>query len=303
MASIIISNNEPKALLPLNVHILCRQTFAGEYEVLLPLLQEPPLDDLAILLDFEKRYPHFHIIPIENNRAIALNQAAKMARGKWLFFVESHCVMQDNWLETYLLFLEARTAVAAVGSIQDLPSNNITSQSEAKNRADSPIFTTPFFFDLHNSALLKETFLKMNGFSPSLPILGEFDLGARLHAQGIPIERFTHSIVLHKNSTSLFTYLITVGRNGEDRMKLIFERDPQFIRNYFPNPFLNLWRYIKPIRPLFLLAAFFLIGFAQIGFAFCNLFKLEYLGWFFFTQVSKNVHRLGYLKAMKEARI
>jgi hypothetical protein len=91
-----------------------------------------------------------------------------------------------------------------------------------------------------------------------------------------------------------------VENNGHGYMQVILLRGNDFSRKYFPNPFIRLWKVIKPVRPIFVVAAHFLIAFGKTGFYFCAWLQNKTFGHFFFRCASKNTHRLGFLKAMKK---
>jgi hypothetical protein len=281
--------------------MLCTQmTSSGCYEVILPLFEPLEKEEETILRDYEKTFLHFRMLKGSSKRSVALNEGAKEARGKWLIFIESHCMMQHDWLEKYLSFLKETKLECVRGEFKDLPSDRMISKAETRLKSYSKHIDAPYYLDFHHTAILKSRFFQAGGLCEDIPILSEFELGARLHHNGLVIGKFAESAVWHKNAASLSSFLKIVCKNGEDWMRTIFLHDNAFCRVYFSTPFIHLWQKLKPIRFLLLWVAYVLIFIGKIGYFFGWLFKIEACACFFLRLSAENTHRLGFIKALRE---
>lgn len=301
-ASIVISDLSSKNLLLFHVHLLCTQNYPkDQYEIILPDLGHFTKQQVILLNNLEMDYPHFRILRgQETSRSCLINLAAKESKGEWLFFVESHCIMPRNWLATYINFLEREKVSAACGLCESLPTSSWARNAEGrfKKCIDVDLKGKPegeAFLDFHHTAILKEVFIAYGGICEDLPILGEFDLGARLHHGGVAIHTFSECKVWHENDTGFSDYMNIVCQNGKERMLLYFQRDQEFVAKYFGSRLLQLYPKIKYFRLLLIAIFKIVVLMGRIGCFFSNAFKKQKAYDFFFRHSAINANRTGCL--------
>lgn len=252
-ASIIVPNLEPQGVLLPALQALCVQT-ADDYEVVFPFFGKVSKEERVILKHFQEQYPHFRVVKVSGDRSEALNQAVDKSDGKLLFFTESHCLADRNWLKRYLDRYQRKKFKAAFIEIKEVPSNLFVSKQVWRQRyriiqkltADK-IYDS--FFDLHASCITRDCFFDMDGFSEDIPSMAEFELGARLNQKGIPIYRVPDEQVWHFNNRNLSSYELIVERQGIDRTRILSRQGRGFMERYFPSPrFVQLLPFLRTLR-------------------------------------------------------
>lgn len=252
-ASIIVPNLEPQTILLPSIQALCSQT-VSDYEVLFPAWGLVSREERTVLKHFEEQYPNFRVVFGGGNRSSSLNKAVEDSEGKLIFFSESHCVIDNNWLKRYLNRLKNRHAQVSFMTIKEVPSNRWVSKLVWRQRAavvqkiiDSGSYDA--FFDLHGSAVTRDCFEAMGGFDENLPAMAEFEFGARLHEKGIRIFRIPDEQIWHFNNRTLSSYEMIVKRQGLDRMRLLRKHGREFMEKNFPSPnFIRLLPLLNALR-------------------------------------------------------
>lgn len=238
-ASIIVPNLEPQTVLLPSVQAMCAQS-VDDFEVIFPLFGEVSREEKVILKHFEEQYENFRVLPVKGSRSASLNQAVDDSDGKFVFFVESHCVIDRDWLKRYLARFNKNKFQASFIAIKEVPSNRWISKCVWRQRADvirrqKDAGTYDAFFDLHGSCVTRELFDSMGQFC-EVPAMAEFEFGAKLHQKGIPIYRVADEQIWHYNNRTLSSYENIVKRQGSDRVKLLSKHGREFMERYFPSP-------------------------------------------------------------------
>ena len=157
-------------------------------------------------------------------------------------------------------FLAREAPDLAIGRFKTIPTTSLVGNAEETWRTRcmagyARLDLMKHYYDCHNGALRKDLYLRLGGFSPELPMLAEFDFGARAFAAGHPIVQYEASCVAHINDSGLSTYAGIIEGQGADRTRLMLMRGPDFLARFFPNPrFLKLLPVLRFFR-LPLLAA------------------------------------------------
>ena|SRR5215211_2671479 len=151
------------------------------------------------------------------------NFGARLARGQWLVFIDSDCVVPDHYFET-LRSLAAGTDAAALGCEYDVPT--------------SPHWSERVWYDLHvvrqdgdrhfinagNFAVRREAFDAVAGFDERLVTGEDTDICARLRAEGYRIYESQRLRVVHlgnpKSSRAFFRKQVWHGLGGFSRVML-----------------------------------------------------------------------------------
>ncbi|MBW2964869.1 hypothetical protein KY363_05425, partial [Candidatus Woesearchaeota archaeon] len=156
------------------------------------------------------------------------------------------------------------------------------------------------YLDMHNTAITKDCFTNLGGLNKNLPLMAEFELGARLHQQSVHIERVEHIKVLHFNDTRLISYSNGIAAHGRDRTRMLIQHGRRFMKSYFPNP--RLIRYRKTLTSLrlpVLICLKILLSCSVAGFGLGRLLNMYPVSLYFFRHVARNSLRYGEVSALK----
>jgi glycosyltransferase involved in cell wall biosynthesis len=304
-ASIIVSTTTSQGKLLTCVNALCNQQFQNQqYEVIVTDISNFTKEDQTMLEQIKKDKPFLHILSPETNRARAINHAVKQAKGEILVFTESHCIPNKNWLQQITSHFKNKKIQAAQGTIISVSSAEIISKAENKLRENvyanqEKLKITSSYFDFHNSAILKSTWLNLNGLDEDLPITCEFDLGARMHQNNIPIHRDKKNPLQHLNDTRARTYAKLISAQGFEKTTILKKRGENFFNTYFPSPTLTkLAPAIKYLRiPLIALIIARLLALSA-AISLMQALNKENLGIRAFSTFAKDAHRYGMLKGL-----
>src|SRR3990172_7100109 len=210
-ASVIISDvNEQGMRLPV-VQMLCNQNF-DDYEVFLASVNVFTPEHETMLKEFEKQYPHFKVINVPGgNRAETINEAVRRSKGAILCFMESHCIAHRQWVKMYVDLFRSSKVQAAMGAVNTIPASTFMGKAQENKRLDvvdnlGKLGTVKFFFDFHNSAMRRSVFLELGGLSLYIPIMCEFELGARFIEKGAKLHFLPKSVVWHANDSPFWKY-------------------------------------------------------------------------------------------------
>lgn len=308
-ASIIISDTTSQGLLLLAVNSLCTQTLAEEeYEILLPDLGNFQREEMAILSEIQKDRPNLKIIRHPGNRAEKINSAAAKAKGDILIFIESHCSAPPNWAAKLLAPFENSDILAVQGKVQPVPSKSIIRNGESilrhKAEENRKALKIDFaYFDFHNSAVRKSVWNKLQGLDSDIPIICEFDFGARMMESGITIHHQSDNALMHMNEINPSSYARIIARQGFEKALLLSKRGRTFFDKYFPSPTLTRHINILALAQLpiiFALMARLLAEFSILAIA--ERLNAKKLGISIFEIFAKDCHRYGAIKGLSKIK-
>lgn len=307
--SVVVSDSLSQNALAPCIHILCTQDWpADDYEVLLPDLGSFSREDAHFMAAFEKEYPQLRVLRGPTGlerRAERMDAAAREARGEILLFIESHCLAFRGWLKAYAELFERESPEIVIGRFKTVPTTSAVGNAEENFRSTvmqgfERLNLLPHYFDFHNAAVRKSAYLRLGGLDPDLPIMAEFDFGARAVADGLPLRPFPENCVAHINDSALSGYAKVVGLQGRDRTRILLKRGEAFQRRFFPNArFLAALPVLRLLRgPLVAVLA---LRKALAGGAFKVLIAagLSSLAQRAFETFARDSHRLGQLAGLK----
>ncbi len=304
--SVIVSDVNEQGMRLACIQMLCNQHF-NDYEVILPDCGIFVSEDSAMIEDFQKQYSHLKVFSIAGkNRAELINEAVKRAKGELLLFIESHCIADRNWVKDYVDLFKNKKIQAARGNVNTIPTDTWEGIAEEYmrkiivKRIDN-LGTVVSYFDFHNSAMAKKCFVELGGLSPDLPILAEFELGARAHKGGIDIYQFDECRVWHANSTRFSKYAEVIGEQGREKALLLKKHGKEFVAKYFPAPkLLGMLPFLKLFRIPLLVSVRSAMAVATLGFYVGKLLNLRSVANFYFVMFANNSYRYGILKGLGE---
>lgn len=306
--TVIVSEMDSQGMAPFTLHALCTQNYPSNlYEVIVPDLGNFTEEELAIIAQLKKNYPHLTILKVgSKNRAELFNIAAKQAKGELFCLIESHCYAHKNWIADYVKLHKEKKFELAVGRIRTVPTDSPVGHAqdeffdEVRRRIKAENVEWSYF-DCHNSAITKKLFQKLKGMDERLPNMCEFEIGARACELGVPILRVENSVVWHFNDNHLANYSKIVHWQGIDRTRMLLIHGKEFLNKYFPNPrFARMFPAIKRFRALFLLGALVFIFISRAGIIASRILKIEKTAAVFFMHHAENSVRYGMIKAAKE---
>lgn len=304
--SVIVSDVNEQGMILACVHMLCNQDF-DDYEVILPDYGLFKKENFVILKDFEKQFPHLKILRLNStNRCVLVNEAVKVAKGDVLLFLESHCIVGRDWVRKYVGLFKDKKVDIALGSVNTIPTRNPIGRAEEAMRLrivqnNSSRGTDVTYFDFHNSAMRKKCFVDSGGLSERLPLLGEFELGARIHQKGFTIHQFPESVVWHANTTAFRKYAEVIGFQGRDKVRIILMHGRDFLLKYFPtSQSLSLLPWLKLFRIPCLILVKCIMYFGMFGFYVGKVFKMQGVCNSYFYIFAKASFWRGILVGLKE---
>jgi len=307
-ASVIMSDVNEQGMLLASVFSVCNQSFdANEYEVILPDYGLFTKKNAAVITRFEEEYAHFRVLRMNiKNRSELINEAVKNSRGELLLFLESHCIAGNDWVKGYVEFFKNKRVEIARGEVRTIPTDDWLGQSEEIMRQrvmnktiDRGVIQK--FFDFHNSAIRKNCFTSAGGLSEKIPILAEFELGARMYQGGSKIQYCAQVSVWHANATDFRNYARVVGQQGREKVRILNMHGESFLKEYFPSDKpLQLIPVLKVFRIPFLMLTKLMVFGGIIGFYVGLVFKLHSVSNFYFRIFAKGTFWHGMLSGLKE---
>jgi cellulose synthase/poly-beta-1,6-N-acetylglucosamine synthase-like glycosyltransferase len=161
-------------------------------------------------------YPVTYVFEAKKTRGAARNKGISAARGKYIAFTDSDCIVDKNWLKILLEAIESDdNVVACGGKITAYKTDNIVEKfTEKKNKLsqelaiDSDInFQVPRVVTA-NAIFLKEALEKVGLFDEDLITSEDTELGWRLSFNGFQMKYVPEAIVYHVHIRSLINFLM-----------------------------------------------------------------------------------------------
>ena len=94
--SIIVPSYNNKSTIMTCLRKLCEQTYKDDYEI---IVIDSSTDGSAS--EIRSKYPQVHVIEnkVRLSPGAARNEGARRSKGKYLYFIDSDCIVPENWLE------------------------------------------------------------------------------------------------------------------------------------------------------------------------------------------------------------
>lgn len=168
--------------------------------------------------------------------AAARNVGAKNAKGTWLLFVDSDCILSKSLLNS---FIEIEGTLAFAGKVMTTSSNCLSNYYVSQQIHYPPLkkedtgMVAPQYLITANALVKKSAFEAIGGFNESFTMAGgeDIDLGLRLSKIG-NISYAPNSIVYHQFDDGLVGFMKRFVRYGKgNRLLMRYHKV-----NYFPFP-------------------------------------------------------------------
>jgi len=201
-------------------------------------------------------YPVTYVFEAKRTRGAARNKGISAARGKYIAFTDSDCIVDKNWLKILLEAIEGDdNVVACGGKITAYKTDNIVEKfTEKKNKLsqelaiDSDInFQVPRVVTA-NAIFLKEALEKVGLFDEDLITSEDTELGWRLSFNGFQMKYVPEAIVYHVHIRSLINFLMHQFEYG-CASNLVFRKYKNIFKSkqsktgYFVLKIRSLWRF------------------------------------------------------------
>ncbi len=166
--------------------------------------------------------------------AAARNKGAKEAKGDILFFTDSDCVPEREWIEKMVVHLEDPSVWVVSGSYDIAnPSSLLASciQNEIRYRHERLMPKFPKSFGSYNFCVIKKVFEEAGGFNSAYPAASgeDNDLSYKIIKSGQRILFEKYALVKHYHQSRLGNYLKEQFRHGYWRVKM-YRDHPKMMR-------------------------------------------------------------------------
>lgn len=200
-------------------------------------------------------YPVTYVFEAKRTRGAARNKGISAARGKYIAFTDSDCIVDKNWLKILLEAIESdEDVVACGGKITAYKTDNIVEKfTEKKNKLsqelaiDSDINLQVPRVVTANAIFLKEALEKIGLFDEDLITSEDTELGWRLSFSGYQMKYVPEALVYHVHIRSLTNFLLHQFEYG-CASNLVFRKYKNIFKSkqskigYFVSKIRSLWR-------------------------------------------------------------
>jgi glycosyltransferase involved in cell wall biosynthesis len=174
---------------------------AGDFEIIAP---SDGLD-LALEKAIAAQFPTIHIPRQAGGNTSALyNLGAATARGKYLYFTESHCVADANCLQALLDFVQSEDLDAACATSDGINANAFARGEQRLFEEDIRAWQAKGQgkFTIRGFMILRQRWQRAGGLRAQFGHFAEIMLSRRLQDQGVKIGFASKALVHHCNQTS-----------------------------------------------------------------------------------------------------
>ncbi len=209
MISVIVPAYNAEKTIKGCLDALLNQDYNGNYEVI--IVDDGSTDSTAEIIS---GYPSIRLIRQQNaGPAIARNRGAFEAKGDIIFFTDSDCVPEKDWLRMMSEPFGQDKLVVGVKGIYKTGQREIAArfvQLEYEDKYDRmKKGKTIDFIDTYSAAFKREVFTEMNGYDTSFPVAcaEDIELSYRISSKGYKMVFNPNAIVYHIHPNSLIAYL------------------------------------------------------------------------------------------------
>jgi len=176
--------------------------------------------------------------------ASARNKGMRYAKGKYIAFTDSDCVIHKDWLKNLLRKYKTSSADAIAGEIYPYKPRTLAQKYAAYRRIDTKITLSRKrkgaigYIRTGNFSVKRETIKKIGYFDERFPGCGgeDDDFTWRIHFAGYKIAVAPRAIIYHNDRDTLKGLFKQTFRNGMALTLLIHKYSERFGSRTFVNP-------------------------------------------------------------------
>ncbi len=208
MLSIIVPAYNAEKTIGYCLDSLLEQDYNGDYEVI--VVDDGSSDSTP---DIVAKYERVKLVRQSNaGPAVARNMGAKEARGEIIFFTDSDCMPENNWISEMLRPFKDKGVVGVKGRYK-------TRQKEISARFVQMEYEDKYsymlksdyidFIDTYSAGFRKDVFLELKGYDTDFPVAcaEDVDLSFRLSKKGYKMVFNPNAVVYHLHPDRLWDYL------------------------------------------------------------------------------------------------
>ncbi|MBC6426699.1 MAG: glycosyltransferase [Ekhidna sp.] len=207
------------------------------------------------------------------NASESRNAGCKQAKGEFLFFFDSDCIIPEDYFSKVCSFL-SQTPLDAFGG-PDAAKDDFNNTMKGINYAMTSLFTTggirgkkrhvgKFLMRGFNMAVKKEVFYEVGGFS-GMDVAEDIELSVRINKAGYKSGLIPDAFVFHKRKSNFRKFFNQLKMHGKGRIDLFFRHRNQLkLIHFFPSLFLAYLIFLLSL--FFFNYNLFLIGALPVGF-------------------------------------
>jgi len=212
---------------------LCQQTFRS-FEVIV-VEDGSEKDCRQVVQLYKERLPIQYVYKQNSGPSASRNRGAQDARGQYVLFLDSDCLVPEHYLQNIAAFLQ-KEKVACFGG-PDTAHPAFTPIQKAINYAMTSRLTTggirggknfnpnKFLPRSFNMGVRREVFKQVQGFAEDMRFGEDIDLSLRIKAHGYRCLLIPEAWVYHKRRTKLWQFFKQIYNSGMARVYLS-ERHP-----------------------------------------------------------------------------
>lgn len=192
------------------------------------------------------KFPVKYFLEPQHGSYHARQHGFMRASGEIIAFLDSDCVIHDNWFNEIQKQLSSNLD-GLFGGIEGINGNKIAALEQ---RFYIDIVNTFIHdeklkrIDTRNFIIRRNALEQVGGFNVMLKFGGDMELGARLHQAGYIIKYASSVLVKHQNETNLKKLIAKRIKQNIDNTQILKYHKTDFIETYFPH-LLQLHEYKK----------------------------------------------------------
>ncbi len=232
--SVIVVNTHHDGVLSVSVAALIGQQ-GPALDIIVPRHREILSHDLEMLQRWSQAGVIRFFEPRGQDRAAVYNEAAAMATGDCLLFIESHCIPEPDWAMRMTAGLEQSTIVR--GHYDCAPSDHAFGRGVTANMAHTAARIAQrelahCHHCFHAFGIRRSAWNVLGGLDPCAGTMVSHDLGYRAADAGHTTLLVPEAKVVHVNEWKQFSYMSWTWQTGIDRSRLMHHRTPDFVEKY-----------------------------------------------------------------------
>ena len=228
--SVVVPAHNAQQFIEQSIKAILNQVHPGAIEII--VVDDGSTDATARLV---RSFPSIKYIYQENaGPAAARNRGARESKGEIIFFTDSDCAPQPDWVAKMIPHFQDTSVAVVAGSYgirngQFWLAKSIHQEIAFRHKFLMPQF--PNSFGSYNFCIKKNVFIELDGFDESYryPSGEDNDLSYKIIKAGYKIYFEKSALVNHWHTTSLQKYLREQYRHGFWRAKL-YGRHPGMAR-------------------------------------------------------------------------